>query len=264
MRTTGRALRAGHAEWTKLWTERVHVLLLLGAVAVVPALGAAVAATARCDVRGCGEDAVRLCLTGVTAAQVLVAVVAVLTAGDEYGTGMIRTTLTAVPARPAVLLSKAAVLGAAVLVAGAIGVLLALLAGGALLPGRGFTESHGYAPMWPLEATALRAAGGSVLCLALTALLGLGAVLLVRNSAAAIGIVLGVLFVLPVVARVVPDPDWQRHLQQFAPLTAGMSVRASTGLDRLPIGPRAGLGVVALWSLAALGAGAARLCARDA
>ena len=55
----------------------------------------------------------------------------------EYGTGMIRLTLTATPRRLTVLAAKAAVLTGLVLVTGAIAVFASLLAGGLILPGHG-------------------------------------------------------------------------------------------------------------------------------
>ena len=110
----------------------------------------------------------------------------------------------------------------------------------------------------------LRAAAGSVLYLALIALLSLGAATAVRDSAAAIGIVLGLLYLFPIVAAVVSDPHVQRHLQQLAPMTAGLDIQATTGLRSLPISPWAGLGVLAAWAAAALLAGGLLLRLRDA
>ncbi|MFF7472937.1 ABC transporter permease [Streptomyces sp. NPDC008092] len=256
--------RACHAEWTKLRTDAAHVRLLLGVLVLTVAVGAGVATTSRCDAAGCGGDPVRLCLTGVMAGQVAVVVVAVLTVGDEYGTGMMRTTLTAVPRRLTVLCAKAAVLTAGTLAAATVSVLGSLLAGRLVEPGRGFTPEHGYPALSLTDGPTLRAAAGSVLYLALIGLLSMGLALVVRDSATAIGIVLALLFVLPVLARVVADPDWQRHLEQFAPMTAGLAVQATVGTDRLPVGPWQGLGVLALWAGAALTAGGRLLRSRDA
>lgn len=254
---------AGRAEWTKLRTDPSNRWLLLGVVALTLAVGTAVAMTSRCDSPGCGEDPTRLSLTGVMVGQVVVAIVAVLMAGNEYGTGMMRTTVAAVPRRTTVLFSKAVVLTAVILVAGAIGVLGSLLIGGTVQPGRGFTEAHGYEAMPSADPETLRAAVGSVLYLALIGLLSLGIALIVRSSATAIGIVLGLLFLFPILAQVITDPDWQRLLQQIAPMTAGLSVQTTIGVDQLPIGPWEGLGVAALWAVGALALGGATLHARD-
>ncbi len=254
---------AGRAEWTKLRTDPSNAWLLFGAVVLTLAVGAAVAMTSRCDALGCGEDATKLSLTGVMVGQVVVAIVAVLMVGNEYSTGMMQSTVAAVPRRLTVLFSKAAVLSGVIVAAGAVAVVGSLLIGGMVQPGRGFTEAHGYEAMSPTDSVTLRAAAGSVLYLALIGLLSLGIALIVRSSATAIGIVLGLLFFFPILTQVITDPDWQRLLQQIAPMTAGLSVQTTIGIDRLPIGPWEGLGVVALWATGALAVGGATLRLRD-
>jgi ABC-2 type transport system permease protein len=110
----------------------------------------------------------------------------------------------------------------------------------------------------------LRAAAGSVLYLALIALLGLGIAAAVRDSAVAIGVVLGLLFLFPIIASVIGDAGWQRHLDQISPMTAGMYIQATTDLRSLPLTPWQGLGVLAAWAAAALLAGGLLLARRDA
>jgi ABC-2 family transporter len=65
-------------------------------------------------------------------------------------------------------------------------------------------------------------------------------------------------------AAVLVGEDWHRHLQQIAPMTAGLEIQASTGLSHLPISPWAGLGVLAAWAAAAFLAGGLLLRLRDA
>jgi len=110
----------------------------------------------------------------------------------------------------------------------------------------------------------LRAAAGSVLYLALIALLSLGAATAVRDSAVAIGIVLGLLYLFPIVAGVVSNKYVERHLHQIAPMTAGLDIQATTGLRSLPLSPWAGLGVLAAWAAGALLIGGLLLRLRDA
>ena len=256
-------LRAVHAEWTKLRTVAGPGWLLLAAAAATVLISAAAATAIHCPATGCSQDPTRVSLAGIQAGQVLVAVVAVLVISGEYSTGMIGVTLTAVPRRATMLAAKAAVLTAAVLAAGACGVLGSLLAGGLILPGHGFTAAHGFPPLSLADGPVLRAAAGSVLYLALIALLSLGAAAAVRDSAAAIGVVLALLYLFPVLAHYV-DQHWQRHLQQIAPMTAGLAIQATTGLRGLPISPWAGLGVTAAWTAGALLAGGLLLAFRDA
>jgi len=61
----------------------------------------------------------------------------------------------------------------------------------------------------------------------------------------AMGIVLGPLYLFPIVANVVSNEQWHRHLRQIGPTTAGLAIQATTDLSSLPISPWAGLGVLA-------------------
>ena len=232
-------------EWTKMWTVPGPAWLLAGLVVLTAGLGAATTAVTGC----CPADPVKLSLTGVTLGQALVAILAVLAVGGEYSTRMMPVTLAALPVRRFVLAAKAIVVTTAVLLAGAVAVVASMLAGWLLLPSLG---------------PVLRAGAGSVLYLGLIGLLGIGTALAVRDSATAIGVVLGVLYVFPVLATVVGDPRWQRHLMQVAPMNAGLAIQSTTHLDRLVIGPWAGLGVLGLWAAGALAVGAAVFTLRDA
>jgi len=102
------------------------------------------------------------------------------------------------------------------------------------------------------------------LYLTLIALLGLGVATAVRDSAAAIGLVLGVLYLFPLAAALLSNPPLTRHLQQIGPLPAGLDAQATTGLSNLPLTPWQGLGVVALWAFGAVALGALVLKFRDA
>jgi ABC-2 type transport system permease protein len=253
-----------HAEWTKLRTAPGTMWLLLAGVALTVAVSAAAAAATRCPAAGCGQDPAKVSLTGVYLGQVVIAVAAVVTISGEYSSGMIRTTLAAMPRRTTVLATKAALITGLTLAAGTLAVLGSLLAGRLILPGHGFTAAHGFAPLSLADGPVLRAAAGSVLYLALIALLSLGAAAAVRDSAVAIGLVLGLLYLFPIVAAVVTDPHVQRHLQQIAPMTAGLDIQATTGLRSLPLSPWAGLGVLAAWAAGALLIGGLLLRLRDA
>jgi ABC-2 type transport system permease protein len=255
---------AVHAEWTKQRTLASTFWLLLAAVAVTVAGSAAAAAAVRCPSGGCAYDPAKISLTGIYLGQAVVAVLAVMAVSGEYGTGMIRLTLTATPRRLTVLAAKAAVLTGLVLAAGAIAVLGSLLAGGLILPGHGIGPAHGYPAISPGDGPVLRAACGSVLYLALIALLSLGAAAALREAAAAIGAVLGLLYLIPVIAFAAGNAAVSRHLQQIGPMTAGLAIQATTGRSTLPISPWAGLGVLAAWAAGALVLGGLLLRMRDA
>lgn len=237
--------------------------MLVAAVASFVTVGAA--ATASVDTSNCPtpvecyEDTTKLSLTGVWAGQTAVAVLAVLAMTNEYGTRMIQTTLAAIPRRGAVLLTKAGLVTVMVVGAGTLGVLGSLLAGRLILPGNGFSEPNGYPPLSLADGPTLRAAAGTVLYLALVALLSLGVATVVRDTAAAITSVLCLLYVSPILVELVTDPNWYERLQRFGPMTAGLSIQATRNLDQLAIQPWPGLGVLALYAGAAMLAGAVRL-----
>jgi ABC-2 type transport system permease protein len=240
-----------HAEWTKARTTGGPAWLLLGIVALTAGLSIAAVSAMTCPATGCAVDVPKLSLTGVQLGQAVVALLAVLVVSNEYGTGMIRTTLTAVPNRIAVLAAKTVVVAGSVLVTGAAGVATGVLAGRRIRP-------------FALTGPALRAAGGSVLYLVLIGLLSVGVAALVRDSAAAVGTVLGVLYLSPILAGIMTNPAWQRHVEQIAPTTAGLMIQTTVGVHSLPLKPWAGLGVLALWAAGALVIGAGRLVLRDA
>ena len=253
------------AEWTKARTLAGTAWLLLGVVAATAGVSVFAVESASChDGLGCPGDPAKLSLTGVQFGQAVVAVLAVLAVGGEYSTGMIRVTLAAVPRRAAVLAAKAAVVTVLVLAAGAVAVLGCVLAGRLVLPGHGLTQAHGYELVWLGRGPVLRAAAGSVLYLGLVALLSVGIAAMVRDPAVAIGAVLGLLYLFPILAGVVTDPTWDRHLQQIAPMSAGLDIQATAGLRSLPLSPWAGLGVLAAWAAGALVAGGLVLRLHDA
>ena len=77
-------------------------------------------------------------------------------------------------------------------------------------------------------------------------------------------VVLGFLYVVPLISDVVISPVWQHRLDRWAPTNAGLAIQATRNLGKLPIGPWAGLGVLGLWTAAALAGGWLVLRLRDA
>jgi ABC-2 type transport system permease protein len=252
------------AEWTKLRTQASTSWLLLAAAALTIAVSAAAAAATRCPAGGCPEDPAKISLTGIYLGQAVVAVLAVTAVSGEYGTGMIRLTLAAVPRRLTVLAAKAVTVTGLTLAAGTIAVLASLLAGRFILPGHGIGPAHGYPALSLSDGPVLRAGLGSVLYLVLIALLSLGAATMLREAAAAIGAVLGLLYLFPIIAAAAGNATVSRHLEQIGPMTAGLAIQATTGLGNQPITPWAGLAVLAAWAAGALLLGGTLLRLRDA
>lgn len=254
-----------HAEWTKLRTVSGPAWLLLAIAALTIAVGAAAAGATRCPQHlTCPVDTTKLSLIGVQFGQAVVAILAVLMISNEYSSGMIRITLAAMPNRLAVLAAKAILLAGLVLAAGAVGVFGSVLAGHLILPGHGFTAARGFHPVWLSYGPTLRAACGSVLYLALIALMSLGAAAIVRDSAVSIGTALALLYLFPIILAFVGNEHWQRRLERWTPTVAGLTIQDTTGLHSLAISPWGGLGVLGLWAAAFLVIGALVFRWRDA
>ncbi|GLY89045.1 ABC transporter permease [Actinoallomurus iriomotensis] len=256
-------IEALRAEWTKTRTIGGIAWLLTGAVAVTIAVSAGIAAATHVSPQGGQEDPTKIALTGVYLGQAVVAVFAVLAISEEYGTGMIRVSLAAMPRRLVLLAAKAATTTALALTAGILAVAGCLLVGRLMLPAAGLDPAHGYPLISIGHGPTLRAASGSVCYLVLIALLSLGVATAIRDGAPSIAVVLGLLYLPPLLAQAFTDP-LRRHIEQIAPMTAGLAIQATTNPHSQPIAPWAGLGVLTAWAAASLLIAALLLRLRDA
>lgn len=256
--------RVLRAEWAKFWSLRSSWITLAVAVVLLIALGSIAAATYSPDAGpqdgppgpGSGEqDAVGLALLGVTFASLAVGVLGVLLSAGEYTTGMIRSTLTAVPRRLPVLWSKAAVLGPVILVLTTLGALAAFQLGTLGLDGEKIALSLG-------DDGVLRSLAGAGLYLALVSVAGVALGMLLRSSAGAIAVLVGVLLILPGLASLLPDSLYDT-VNPYFPGNAGSAMYAlNQSSDALS--PGAGLAVFAGWVALTLAGGAWRLLKSDA
>ncbi|BEL05253.1 ABC transporter permease subunit [Actinoplanes sichuanensis] len=240
-------MNALRMEWTKFRTTPGSRWLAVAVVVVTVAGGAATIASVTTG------DLAEYSLTGVQLSQAVVAVIAALVVGGEYRTDMIHTTLAAVPRRLMVLGAKAVVVAGVTAVSGAVSVAVSVLVGRAIRPALVLSDG-----------AVLRAAYGSVLYLVLISLLAVGVAAIARDTAAAVGVVLGLLYVFTIVAQMVPDPDVRADLKQVAPMSAGLAIQATRDLADQPIAPWDGLGVLALWAAGSLLVGGVLLQRRDA
>ena len=201
-------------------------------------------------------DSVRVSLGGLHLSQVAAGVLGVLVITSEYGTGMIRATLAAVPQRRLLLAAKTAVLTATALITGTASCLAAYLAFQALLPaGDAMRTSLG-------DPGVLRAVTGAGLYLTVLGLLGLGLGAVIRSSAGAIAMLLGLLFVPTLLASLLPQ-SWQDTIGGYLPMNAGEAIIA-VHHEAHTLQPWPGLGVFSLYAAAALTAGLVLITRRDA
>ncbi|MDT0465863.1 ABC transporter permease [Streptomyces gibsoniae] len=188
--------RLGHAlssEWTKIrsvrstmWTLGVFVLLVVGIGLLVAALVAANSGTSELN----GQNPLSFGVFGLLLGSICLMTLGVLTTASEYGTGMIRTTMVACPSRGRVLAAKAVVFFAVAFTVTLVSVGLVAFADVALLDGAR-TPSGGE---W------LKGTLGISLYLALLGLLSLALGSIIRHSAGAITIMIGVVLAPLVIA----------------------------------------------------------------
>src|ERR1700727_2334875 len=136
--TFGDVLRS---EWAKprsvrstFWAPTVTVVLGVGLGAAISA--AAAHGYARSSVSGkLSWDPTNVSLAGMAIAQLAIAVLGVLCISSEYSSGMIRTSLIAVPKRGRLLAAKSLVFAAVTFVVGEATSFTAFFAGQALISG---------------------------------------------------------------------------------------------------------------------------------
>jgi ABC-2 type transport system permease protein len=207
------------------------------------------------NAKGIDFDATQISLRGFYLAQLAVGVLGVLTITGEYSTGMIRASLSAVPRRTPVLVGKIVVFAVVTFLICTLAALIAFLGGQAALGHYGYGVSL-------TSPGAARAVIGAGLFLAVVGLLALGCGFALRNTGGAIATLFGFILVLPLLAQALPS-SWQDHIDKYLPLPAGSAILA-TVQDSGSLGPWAGLGVFALYAIAALAVGLVVLCRRDA
>ncbi|WP_395573227.1 ABC transporter permease [Streptomyces sp. BK79] len=186
----------GHAlasEWTKIktvrstmWTLGVFVLLVVG----IGLLTGVVVANSSSDLSG--SNALELGFFGLLLGSICVITLGVLTTASEYGTGMVRTTMTACPSRGRVLAAKAIVFFLVAFVVTLVSSALVALLHTSMLQGNGIED--------PTTGEWLKATFGVSLYIALLGLLSLAIGSVIRHSAGAITIMIGALLAPLVIA----------------------------------------------------------------
>jgi ABC-2 type transport system permease protein len=246
------------SEWTKLHSLRSSRLSLLVAVGLVVGLGLLVpwlsVESWRPGASTVGYDAVERSLAGIYLAQLAFGVLGVLVFSGEYATGMIRATFGAVPRRLPVLWAKLGVFVAVTVALGIISCVLAFVGGQAIFATEDLDASFG-------DPNVARAVLGAGLYLAAIGALGLALGALLRNTAAGIATLTGLLFVVPPIVRVLPE-RWADAIGPHLPGEAGMRI-IGVAPDPDALGPWAGFGVLCAYVVVTLAAAAVLLVRRD-
>jgi ABC-type transport system involved in multi-copper enzyme maturation permease subunit len=247
------------SEWLKLTTLRsswVTMTLGIGALAL---LGGVIGFFLNRDwdrlrpARQAAFDAVGTSLGGARFTELAIGVLGVLFVTGEYGTGMIRSSLTAVPKRLPVLWAKLLVLGAVSLVLTEIASFAGFIIGQATLGTHAVALSSD---------GALRAVIGTGLYLTVVALIGVELGFIIRSTAGGIAALVAILLVLPGVVSILPQ-SWQDTISPYLPSNAGAAIydlRPEPGT----LSPWTGFAVFCLYAVAGLAAAAVVLKRRDA
>ncbi|MEU1088119.1 ABC transporter permease [Streptomyces sp. NPDC005576] len=196
------------SEWTKIrsvrstmWTLGTMVALLVG-IGVLVAFGVNAASDANGEETG--GAVLSLGFFGVLLGSICVITLGVLTIASEFSTGMIRTTLTACPSRSRVLMAKAVVFFLLVFVLTTVTATVVAMLQTAILGG----GSSASGAEW------IRATVGVGLYTALLGLLSLAVGTIVRHSAGAITIMIGVVL-LPLVLALFMAVDQLNRLREL-------------------------------------------------
>lgn len=259
--------RTVHAEWIKFWTVRSTVWTLVATVSVMVGISVLAAWGSSSGAVDAGSGPINMALVlsaGYQIAQLSVAVLGVLTISGEYSTGMIRSTLAAVPRRVPVLTAKALVLSG--VVAG-ISVVSMALSYVATMP----WHARLNATFDLTDAQTLRMTVGLPLYLVAIALFAFAIGALLRHSAAALTAVIALLLVVENVLMVIPLRAVEL-VSPFLPSTAGRRVlfdnEMLSSTDAMTKGahlaPWLGYGVLVGWVVVLFALAAMMLRRRDA
>jgi hypothetical protein len=214
----GDALRS---EWTKFrsvrstyWTYLVAAVLGIGLAAMICAISAShysTDPTLRFDWNPTDRS-----IRSLELAQLAFAVLGVLVVTAEYSTGMIRTSLAAVPRRVRMMTAKLVVFAVASVVIGEIIAFVSFLIGQLLIEGQAPSASlHDH--------LVLRVVIGSGLYLTLIGIMGGAFAVILRHAAAGIAVAVAMLFILPGVAFALPT-SWSQPIEEYWPTNAGQEV----------------------------------------
>jgi ABC-type transport system involved in multi-copper enzyme maturation permease subunit len=153
--------------------------------------------------------------------QLVIVVLGAMTITAEYSTGMIRTSLTAMPRRTVVYAAKAAIFAVVALVVTFVAAFASFYLGQALL-----TSTHDTATL--SQPNVLRAVVGSALYVTLCGLFAFAIGAILRHTAGTITAVIGLLFVIPILVHLLPQ-SWYQDVDRWLPDAAGRALSVTVG-----------------------------------
>lgn len=246
------------SEWTKIRSVSSTVWTLVSAFAVTVALGAVICAVTNANFDDMSRsdqrtfDAANTAFSGMFLGQLALIVFGVLVVSNEYSSGMIRTSLAAVPRRGEFLLCKMAVATGLALVVGMVTSFLAFFVGQALLGSHRVSIS---------DPGVLRAVFGAGLYMTLIGLFSMGIAAMLRSPMLSLGILMPFFFLISTILANVPGA---KDVARYFPDQAGQKVAQVVQDSDAPYGPWTGLLIMVAWVAAAVLGGYVVLRSRDA
>lgn len=254
--------RVLHSEWIKLWSLRSTYWTILATIAALVLIAVMLGSVSVVDEPGAGIDGTTAIAMGYGFAQLVVAVLGVLTITGEYATGMIRSTLTAVPTRLPALFAKSILVAGVSFVLGVIGVALAYVSSYPLFGAENAADLS--------DPDVQRIFWGTGLYLAGVALFGLAIGAVLRHTAGAVAAVLGILLLLSTFWQLLMmGPEWFTTAYRYLPSVAGESIVLPQSAISVAEGPQAlapwtGFGVFLVYVVVTFLVAAVLLRRRDA
>ncbi len=254
------------SEWTKIrsvrstaWTLILFIVITIGLTALFTWLTASNwhgphAASRDLTV---ATDPVGFILgAGLGLGQLTLCVLGVLVMTTEYSTGVIRSSLLAVPRRLWMLTAKCVVFAALLLVVCEIVVFGSFFLGSAIL--------HSHVAVSLSDHNVTRAVLGAGLYLTVLGLFSMAIGGIIRHTAGAVTTAIGVVFVLPILSGLLPN-SWGAHVNGYLPEQAGTLIGQAhpTGSGNV-LSAWEGFGVFCLWAVVLLAIAAYLLQKRDA
>ncbi|GGO92758.1 ABC transporter permease [Wenjunlia tyrosinilytica] len=247
------------SEWTKVRSVSSTMWTLASALLVTVALSAGLCALTNAQFDNLSQqdrltfDAAGTSFSGMFLGQLAVIVFGVLVVAGEYSSGMIRTSLAAVPQRAAFLFSKLAVATALAFVVGMVTSFASFFLGQALLG----SHRTGIG-----EPGVLRAVFGAGLYMTLIALFSMGVAAMLRSPLLSLGILMPFFFLISTILAAVPVA---KDVARYFPDQAGQKImQVVPSSDGSAYGPWGGLGIMCAWVAVALLGGYLVMSRRDA